>query len=307
MNVLVTGGAGFIGSHVVDALVSRGDQVTVVDNLSTGDRANLNPEARFIETDIRSDRLARVFQDTRPHALLHLAAQASVPASVRDPGEDAAINIAGTVNLLEQCRSAGVRRMVYASTGGALYGEPEKLPCAEEHPVRPLSPYGASKYAAEGYVHTYGHLYGMEYVILRYSNVYGPRQDPLGEANMVAIFSQRMLRNEEVFIFGDGTQERDFVYVDDVAQANLMALERGSGQAFNIGWGAGTTVNTIYRLLRELTGFQGKATYKEPRPGDVYKIYLEVSKARNGLGWEPRVTLEEGLRRTVDFFRAGLT
>ena len=304
MNVLVTGGAGFIGSHVVDALVNRGDRVTIVDNLSTGARVNLNPSAHLIEIDLRSDKLAGVFLQVRPETVFHLAAQASVAVSVANPREDAEVNIEGTVNLLEQCRGSGVRHLVYSSTGGALYGEPQRLPCAEDHPVSPVSPYGVSKYTAEKYVEVYGHLYGLDYTILRYANVYGPRQDPYGEAGVVAIFARRMLKGEEVFIFGDGGQVRDFVYVEDVAQANLMALERGNGHAFNIGCGAGTSVNEIFGQLRDLTGYQKKAIYSERRPGDIYKIYLDPSKARRELGWEPRVTLEEGLRRTVAFFRS---
>ena len=302
MNVLVTGGAGFIGSHVVGALLNRGDQVTVVDNLSTGNRANLDPAVPLIEMDLRSDELARAFQQVRPEAVFHLAAQASVAVSVDTPKLDAEVNILGTINLLEQCRSTGVRHVVYSSTGGALYGEPQRLPCTEDHPVNPVSPYGASKYAGEQYVKLFGRLHGLDYTILRYANVYGPRQDPYGEAGVVAIFAQRMLKGAELFIFGDGEQERDFVYVEDAARANLLALERGSGQSLNIGCGIGITVNEIFRRLRELTGYRKEAAYEAPRPGDIYRISLDASKARQELGWEPTVSLEEGLRRTVAFF-----
>ena len=304
MNVLVTGGAGFIGSHVVDLLLKRGDRVTVVDNLSTGNRANLDPTAALIEMDLRSHELAELFHQVQPEALFHLAAQASVASSVDTPGLDAEVNILGTINLLEQCRAAGVRSIVYSSTGGALYGEPRRLPCTEDDPVNPVSPYGASKYAAEQYVKLYGRLYGLDYAILRYANVYGPRQDPYGEAGVVAIFAQRMLKGAELAIFGDGDQERDFVYVEDVARANLLALERGSGQSLNIGCGIGTTVNEIFRRLRELTGYRKEATYEAPRPGDIYRISLDPSKAWQELGWEPTVSLEEGLRRTVALFGA---
>lgn len=303
MDVLVTGGAGFIGSHVVDALVARGHQVTVIDNLSTGKRANLSTEVSLVEVDLRSDDLDAVFQRVRPQAVFHLAAQASVPNSVADPATDAEINILGTINLLERCRDAGVRRVVYSSTGGALYGEPEQTPCTEEHPIRPLSPYGVSKYVGETYVEMYGRLYGLEDAILRYANVYGPRQDPFGEAGVVAIFGQRMVGGEDVVVFGDGTQERDFVYVEDVARANLLALERGSGQALNIGCGVGTSVNELVTRLRETTGYEREPTYTEPRAGDVYRIALDASRARRELGWEPKVSLEEGLRRTVAAIR----
>ena len=303
MDVLVTGGAGFIGSHVVDALVARGHQVTVIDNLSTGKRANLSTEVSLVKVDLRSDDLDAVFQRVRPQAVFHLAAQASVPKSVADPATDAEVNILGTINLLERCRDAGVRRVVYSATGGALYGEPEQTPCTEEHPIRPLSPYGVSKYVGETYVEMYGRLYGLEYAILRYANVYGPRQDPFGEAGVVAIFGQRMVGGKDVVVFGDGTQERDFVYVEDVARANLLALERGSGQALNIGCGVGTSVNELVTRLRETTGYEREPTYTEPRAGDVYRIALDASRARRELGWEPKVSLEEGLRRTVASIR----
>ena len=306
MNVLVTGGAGFIGSHVVDALLNRGDQVTVVDNLSTGNRANLDPAVSLIEIDLRSDELARAFQQLRPEAVFHMAAQASVAVSVDTPKLDAEVNILGTINLLEQCCSTGVRHVVYSSTGGALYGEPQRLPCTEDHPVNPVSPYGASKYAGELYVEMFGRLHGLDYTILRYANVYGPRQDPYGEAGVVAIFAQRMLKGQELFIFGDGDQERDFVYVEDVARANLLALEQGSGQSLNIGCGIGITVNEIFRRLRELTGYLKEATYEAPRPGDIYRISLDASKARQELGWKPKVALGDGLRRTVAFFGGDL-
>ena len=283
--------------------MARGHQVTVVDNLSTGKRANLSAEVSLMEVDLRSDDLDAVFQRVRPEAVFHLAAQASVPNSVADPAGDAEINILGTINLLERCRNAGVRRVVYSSTGGALYGEPEQFPCTEEHPVRPLSPYGLSKYVAERYVEIYRQLYGLEYAILRYANVYGPRQDPFGEAGVVSIFGQRMVNGEDLIVFGDGTQERDFVYVEDVARANLLTLERGSGQALNIGCGVGTSVNDLVARLREATGYEKKPTYTEPRAGDVYRIALDASKARRELGWEPKVSLEEGLRRTVASIR----
>ncbi|MCZ6788805.1 MAG: SDR family oxidoreductase [Chloroflexi bacterium] len=303
MDVLVTGGAGFIGSHVVDALVAGGHQVTVVDNLSTGKRANLSTEVTLMEVDLRSDDLDAVLQRVRPQAVFHLAAQASVPHSVADPAGDAEINVLGTINLLERCRSAGVRRVVYSSTGGALYGEPEQIPCTEGHAIRPLSPYGLSKYVAERYVEMYGRLHGLEYAILRYANVYGPRQDPFGEAGVVSIFGQRMVNGEDIVVFGDGTQERDFVYVEDVARANLLALERGGGQALNIGCGVGTSVNDLVARLRQATGYEKEPTYTEPRAGDVYRIALDASRAGRELGWEPKVSLEEGLRRTVASIR----
>lgn len=302
MNVLVTGGAGFIGSHVVDLLLKRGDKVTVVDNLSTGRRANLDPSALLVEMDLRSHDLAELFHQIQPEALFHLAAQASVAVSVSSPELDAEVNILGTINVLEQCRATGVRSIVYSSTGGALYGEAQRLPCPEDAPVNTMSPYGASKYAAEQYVKLYGRLHGQDYAILRYSNVYGPRQDPYGEAGVVAIFVQRMLKGAELVVFGDGDQERDFIYVEDVARANLLALERGTGHSLNIGCGIGTTVNEIFRRLQGLIGYQKGPIYEAPRPGDIYRISLDPSRARQVLGWKPAVSLEEGLSRTVALF-----
>ncbi|MBI4308392.1 MAG: NAD-dependent epimerase/dehydratase family protein [Chloroflexi bacterium] len=302
--VLVTGGAGFIGSHMVDAFLASGYDVAVVDDLSSGKREQVNPRARFYPVDIRNaSALAEVFDRERPDFVDHHAAQASVALSVRDPCRDAETNILGSINVFEQARRIGVRKVVYASTGGALYGEPRYLPCDEEHPVHPLSPYGASKYAAEKYLALFSHLHGVRFTVLRYANVYGPRQDPFGEAGVVAIFAQKMLRGGQPVIFGTGEQLRDFVYVGDVAEANLLALERGGGEAFNIGTEAGVSVNQIFALLTDATGYGGKPAYEAPRPGDVFRIYLKAQKAHTALGWAPKVGLEEGLRRTVEFFR----
>ena len=301
---LVTGGAGFIGSHVADRLLQEGFHVAVVDNLATGKRENVPEAAAFHCVDIRSRSLARVLRQERPQVVFHLAAQASVPRSVENPAEDARINVLGSLNLLEQCRRYEVGRFIYSSTGGALYGEPQQLPCAETHPVRPMSPYGVSKYAVESYVHCYGSLAGFRYTILRYGNVYGPRQDPLGEAGVIAIFTKRMLEGEQVVIYGDGDQERDFVYVGDVVEANIKALEQDENRTYNIGTGRGTSVNAITSRLVRLTGCD-KAPRHEPfREGDVYKIYLDARKAREKLQWMPTIALDQGLALTVDYFRA---
>jgi len=299
---LVTGGAGFIGSHVVDGLIARGIRVSVVDNLSAGRRENLNPKATLHQVDIGSPQLAEVFRSERPEAVFHLAAQASVAFSVRDPFHDATTNVLGSINLLRQCQEFGVGAIVYSSTGGALYGEPSQTPCPENHPVRPLSPYAASKHAVESYVHCFSALAGFKATILRYANVYGPRQNPEGEAGVVAIFSQRMLEGREMSIFGDGTQERDFVYVGDVVNANMLALDQPGG-VFNIGTGTGASVNEVFRNLAALTGYQKQPDYQPKRPGEVYRIYLDSSLARKELGWSPKVSLEEGLRRTVESLR----
>ncbi|MDO8690820.1 MAG: NAD-dependent epimerase/dehydratase family protein, partial [Dehalococcoidia bacterium] len=219
MKVLVTGGAGFIGSHVVDGLIAQGHRVVVVDNLSTGSRDNLNPQAFFYEVDIRSPQLVEVFAQERPDLVDHHAAQMSVNRSVQNPREDAEINVLGSLNVIECCRNFGVKKVVYISTGGAMYGEPQYLPCDEAHPINPLSPYGVTKHNAEHYLFTYRHLYGLNYTVLRYPNVYGPRQDPLGEAGVVAIFTGKMLEGQQAVINGSGEQERDFVYVADLVEA----------------------------------------------------------------------------------------
>jgi UDP-glucose 4-epimerase len=291
---------------VVDLLVEDGCAVAVVDDLSAGRRENVHPQARFHQVDIRSGDLASVFDAERPDFVVHLAAQASVTVSVADPLRDASINILGSVNLLGNSVRAGVGKFVYVSTGGALYGEPQYLPCDEAHPIEPLSPYGTTKHTVEHYLHLYHHIHRLRHTTLRLANIYGPRQDPFGEAGVVAIFTQQMLAGEQAVIYGDGDQERDFVYVEDCARAALLALSRGDGQAYNIGSGQGTTVNHLFAVMKRLTGYEKDAQYDPPRPGDVYRSFLDASKARRELGWEPQVPLEEGLRRTVAHFRQRL-
>jgi UDP-glucose 4-epimerase len=304
LRVLVTGGAGFIGSHVVDGLIGAGHEVAVVDSLATGSRANLNPRARFYELDLRSPDLGRVFDEFRPEVVNHHAAHAEVLESVEDPLYDAEVNVLGSLSLLQRCVKNGARKIVFISSGGACYGEPLELPCTEEHPMRPLSPYGASKTAIELYLFVYRETYGLDYSVLRYANIYGPRQDMQSEeGRVVAIFSRLMLEGRQPTINGDGEQQRDFLHVADVVRANLLALEGGSGEAFNIGSGVPTMVNQIFDHIKELTGFHGERVHGPAKAGEVYRTYLEVGKARRLLGWEPRIGLEEGLRDTVEYFR----
>ena len=303
MKILVTGGAGFIGSHVVDLCLEAGHEVVVVDNLSTGRLSNLNPKAKFYQVDIRSPELEKVFEAERPEVVDHHAAQMDVRRSVADPVYDADINILGGLNILNLSVKYGVRKIIYISSGGAVYGEPVYLPCDEKHPVQPLCPYGATKYMLELYLYMYKQTYGLDYSVIRYPNVYGPRQDPSGEAGVVAIFSGLMLQGKPVTIFGSGEQVRDYVFVRDCARANVLLLDKGYGQVFNLGYGIGTTVNQIFGSLKGITNYPLEANYGPARAGETFQIYLNAAKACQDLGWEPTVPLEEGLRRTVEYFQ----
>ena len=305
MKILVTGGAGFIGSHVVDRCVEAGHGVAVVDDLSSGQRQQVNAAARLHVVDIRTPALDDVFRGEAPEAVVHLAAQASVGRSVANPQLDAEINVLGTLNLLECARRAGTRRFVYVSTGGAGYGDTDVVPTPESHPTRPVSPYGTSKVAAELYLGCWEALYGLSGVVLRLANIYGPRQNPHGEAGVVAIFTDRLLRGEPCTINGDGLQTRDYVYVGDVAEAALRALERPQVTGpINIGTGVETTVVTLFEALRAAFG-HGESHHGPARPGEQRRSLLDASRARQVLGWTPRVGLDEGLRRTVAAARAG--
>jgi UDP-glucose 4-epimerase len=303
MKALVTGGAGFIGSNLVDALVVRGDEVTVVDDLSTGKRENLEQAigngATFAEVDIReAEAVTDVVARLKPEVIFHLAAQIDVRKSVADPAADARINVEGTANLLSAAQAHGVRRFVNTSTGGAIYGEGRQLPAPEDHPSAPEAPYGLSKWCAEQYCEIFTRLHGLSTVSLRYGNVYGPRQDPLGEAGVVAIFCGKLLENGKPTIFGDGLQTRDYVYVSDVVEANLRAADSNATGAFNVGTGVESSVLDIVEVLK------GHAQDFEPehapeRPGEVRRISLDPSKAKQELGWEAETPLNEGLERTL--------
>ncbi len=308
MKILVTGGAGFIGSHVVDTFLGAGHEVAVMDNLSTGNRAWVNPRAKLHAVDLRSGRLAEVFAAERPEVVAHLAAQAAVSRSVNDPVFDASVNVGGGLNLLDCCRRFGVRRMIYSSSGGAGYGDTDVLPTPETHPSLPMSPYGITKVAMELYVGAWTQIFGMSGISLRYANVYGPRQNHQGEAGVVAIFCHRLLTGQAPVINGDGEQTRDFVYVGDVARANLLALERSDATGgINIATGIETSVNDIYAGIKSAAGSSVAAQYGPARPGEQRRSCLDPKLAERVLGWRPTVTLGEGLTRTYDFFRKELS
>jgi len=303
MKILVTGGAGFIASHLVDRLIKEGHEVIVVDNLSPGKKENLNSEAKFYELDICSPRLEEIFKKERLAIVNHHAAQTDVRKSLIGPDHDARVNILGTINILENCRKYKVKRVIFASTGGAIYGERRYLPAKETHPINPEAPYGMSKWMAEKYLNLYQKIYGLDYVILRYGNVYGPRQDPLGEAGVVAIFINAMWKGIQPTIFGDGEQVRDFVYVDDVVEANLLALEKGEGKIFNIGTGNAISVNSLFKKLKEILKFDKDPIYAQERKGEIKRIYLDCKKAKRLLGWQAKTDLTQGLRKTIKFFK----
>ena len=297
----MTGGAGFIGSHLADALIAGGDEVTVLDDLSRGRRSQVPEAARFVEADVAAD-LGGILARVRPEVVFHHAAQIDVRRSVAEPLVDTRINVLGTVNLLQACVEAGVRRVVFASSGGAMYGDTDALPTTEEHPPRPASHYGAAKVAGEVYGGVCARLHGLEFVSLRYANVYGPRQDPHGEAGVVAIFTDRLLRGLIPTINGDGTQTRDYVYVGDVVAANLAAVDGPPG-SYNIGTGVEVDVNELYRRLAAGAGVTAPARYGPAKSGEQLRSCLDPSLAAARLGWRPRVTLEAGLQATVSHFR----
>jgi UDP-glucose 4-epimerase len=315
MKILVTGGAGFIGSHVVDAYLEAGHEVAVVDNLYTGKRENVNPEARFYEVNVRSPEISGIIRKESPEVINHHAAQISVPASVEDPGFDADVNIKGLINLLEASRKNRVRKVVFISSGGAIYGEADEYPTTEEYLPRPLSPYAITKLTSEYYLSYYRHQWGLDYTILRYANIYGPRQIPQGEAGVVAIFMSRLMNNSPytLYHFPDEPSGmiRDYCFVKDVVKANLFALERGESGMFNIGTGKGTNTLTLFQLVFDEVNkvkpdLDEKLRKPEPqlaRPGDISKSCLKVEKAAVGLKWKPETALAQGIRSTLEWYR----
>ncbi len=302
MRILLTGGAGFIGSHLADRLLEQGHEVAVVDDLSTGKRGNVPVGAEFYETDVRTG-CTRVFEEFAPEALCHHAAQMDVRRSVSEPDFDAEVNVLGTVRLFENCAKHGVGKIVFASTGGAVYGEQEAFPATEDHPQYPVSPYGVSKLAGERYLHFYHIQYGIPYAALRYANVYGPRQDPHGEAGVVAIFCSNLAAGVPSTINGTGEQSRDYVFVEDVARANVLALEDDPPPgAYNIGTGIETSVNRLYELLQDTSGKDLPPDHGPGKPGEQLRSCVDHSKAARLLGWHPEVSLADGLGETLRFF-----
>ena len=304
MKILVTGGAGFIGSHVCDAFLEKGHEVLALDNLSSGRKENLDSRVRLTALDIRSREAAEFIDRERPGVVCHLAAQMDVRRSVEDPRFDAEANILGMLNVLEASRKAGVRKVIFSSTGGAIYGEQDVFPASETHPQRPCSPYGVSKAAGELYLNYYKVQYGLSYCALRYANVYGPRQNPHGEAGVVAIFCDRLIAGRDCTIFGDGGQTRDFVYVGDVARANALALESSHVGAINIGTGVETDVNVLYDELAKAAKTARKAIHAEGKPGEQRRSVIDNALAGKILGWRPEVKIADGLARTYAFFAA---
>ena len=304
MKILVTGGAGFIGSHLVDALVERGDEVVVVDNLSTGCRENVNPQTELYELSVGDLGLADIFERERPDIVSHHAAQIDLRRSVAEPLFDAQENILGSLNVIVNSVRYGVRNFIYASSGGAVYGEPQYLPVDENHPINPTSQYGVSKHTVEHYLHSYALQYGLNYVVLRYPNVYGPRQNPLGEAGVVAIFARQMMGGERPTIFGSGDKTRDYTHVSDVVSANLLAMEQGKNAICNIGTGVETSDQEIFDALAAALGYDSAPLYTSVRPGEIQRICLDWSKAERELGWRPQLPLNEGIVKTVAYFKA---
>jgi UDP-glucose 4-epimerase len=309
MRIVVTGGAGFIGSHLVDAFVAAGNDVVVIDNLwahGGGRRENLNDRASFVHMDIRDESVKRIFHELKPDIVCHHAAQHSVAIGARDPQFDANVNIVGMLNVLDAAVAAGTRKVVFASSA-ATYGDVTKLPVDENAPQRPVSPYGISKMVTEHYLRFYQSEHGLDYTSLRYGNVYGPRQDPNGEAGVIAIFCAKFLNGDGVRLDWDGEQSRDYVYVADVVRANLAALTKGSGETYVIGTGKKTTVNQVYKALCQATGFEAPITRAPRRPGDAREIYFNPAKAARELGWKAEVDLKNGMAETVAYFRERTT
>lgn len=303
MKILITGGAGFIGSHVADAYINLGHDVVIIDNLSTGRKENLNKKAKFIEMDIQDSTIFDIFEKEKFDVVNHHAAQMDVRLSVKDPAYDARNNIIGTINILEASARTDVKKVIFISSGGAIYGEQDYFPADEAHPTRPLSPYGIAKLTGEKYLYFYHKTYGLNFISLRYANIYGPRQNPRGEAGVIAIFASKLLKNEQPIINGDGKQTRDYVYVSDVVDANIKAMEFNGCDYFNIGTGLETDVNELFHKLKHLTKSKAKEVHGPVKPGEQLRSVLNNNKAKQLLNWFPKINLDQGLKQTVEFFK----
>jgi len=304
MKIAITGGAGFIASHIADAYLALGHEVFVIDNLSTGKRENIPSQATFIEMDVNDSALRDLFIAEKFEIVNHHAAQMDVRVSVQDPSYDARINILGGLNVYESAFKSGVKKIIFASSGGTVYGDQEYFPADEHHPTKPISPYGIAKLSNEQYLYYYAHVHGLPYVAFRYANIYGPRQNPHGEAGVIAIFAQKMLRGEQPIINGEGLQTRDYVYVGDVVQANVLALQSSMIGAYNIGTSLETDVNTLFRHLRELTGSECEEQHAPAKQGEQLRSVLSYDRIHTSFGWTPKMNLVEGLSKTVDSFRS---
>ncbi len=304
MKILVTGGAGFIGSHIVDAYIKAGHEVVIMDNLSTGREKYLNPQAEFIKCDIRDKSMRDIFAKHRFDLVNHHAAQMDVRLSVKDPIYDAETNVIGLLNIFQNAVEHRVNKIIYASSGGVVYGEQDYFPADEDHPKRPDCPYGVTKLTGEKYLYYYAKTFGVKYTAFRYANVYGPRQNPHGEAGVIAIFLEKLFKGEQTIIHGDGEQTRDFIYVGDVVNANVAALDKGDNQVFNIGTGVETNINEIYRHVNELSGVNATEEHGPGKAGEQRRSVLAIDKAREILGWQPQSDLRTGLGHTVEFFKS---
>lgn len=303
MRMLVTGGAGFIGSHVVDRLVKLGHEVVVLDNLLTGSKDNINPKAIFYELDITDlGALEKIFKEYNLDYVFHLAAGYLVQ-SLENPQRDAAINIIGTINLCELCVKYNIKKIIYSNSGGASYGEPEKMPITETHSIHPLTPYGASKYTGEMYLYLYNKSYGLNYTSLRYANIYGPRQNPKLEGGVISIFVDKLLEDKPPTIFGDGTITRDFCYVDDVVDANILAMEKGKPEGYNVGTGIETNIKNLFEVIKNAVNSNLEPIYGPPRQGDCKRSVFDISKIKKDLGWEPKTSIDKGIKKTINWVK----
>ncbi|MCK4257399.1 MAG: SDR family oxidoreductase [Halanaerobiales bacterium] len=302
MNILVTGGAGFIGSNIVDELIELGKKVVVIDNLSTGKLENLNPKAKFYQMDILSSDIQEVFKTEKITHVIHHAAQIDVRRSMQEPVFDGQNNILGTINLLETCRKHNVEKIIYASSA-AVYGEPDYLPILEDNPIKAMSAYGVSKHTPEHYIRMYSSIYGLKYTILRYANVYGPRQDAKGEGGVISIFIDKVLAGESAIVFGDGEQTRDFIFVKDIVNANIQALTKGDNQLVNISCNRQDSVNRLLQVLEDIMGFSIQTVYAKEREGEIRDSYLDNKKAKKVMGWSPEYDLYRGLKETIEYYQ----